>query len=63
MENLDIQKIMIQIPAIAGALYSIYGGLIFILPPEYAKKLKPIGKLLNFLANTPGGVQTKEKNK
>ena len=42
-----------------GAISSIYSLLIYVLPPKHAKKLKPIGIILNMLANTPGGFKYK----
>ena len=37
----------------------VYTGLLYVLPPEKAKYLKPIGKILAYLANTPGGLKIK----
>ena len=37
----------------------IYVSLMYILPPEQAKFLKPVGKILKFIANTPGGLKIK----
>lgn len=42
-----------------GVISSVYSLLIYVLPPNYAKKLKPIGVILNMLANTPGGLKFK----
>ena len=41
------------------AVSALYPILIYILPPEYAAKLKPIGCILKYLAETPGGLKTK----
>jgi len=38
----------------------IYPILMKILPTKIAKKFKPVGKFLNFLAETRGGVSLKK---
>ncbi len=48
-----------KIIEIVGMLSLIYSGVIYFLPPKYAKKLKPIGKILRFFASTPGGLKFK----
>jgi len=50
---------IIIIGGIIGGLASIVQVLMFILPPKYAKRLKPIGRWLNFLANTQKGFKIK----
>jgi hypothetical protein len=37
----------------------VYPAMVYILPPKYAKKLKPVGDMLEFLAGTPGGLRKK----
>ena len=55
-----MEKIMeFNITEIATALGFIYLGLLYFLPPEYAKKLEPLGKFLQFLAKTPKGFKNK----
>jgi hypothetical protein len=39
--------------------FLVYISLVFVLPPEKAKYLKPIGKILKYIANTPGGLKIK----
>ena len=48
-----------EVKEISIALGFIYMGLIYFLPPKIAKKIEPIGKLLQFLAKTPGGLKSK----
>lgn len=40
-------------------LFGVYNILMYTLPEKHAKKLKPIGRWLKFLANTPGGLKRK----
>lgn len=49
----------IDIMQVIGAVSVIYSAALYFLPKKYAKKLKPIGKILRFLANTKGGFKTK----
>ena len=50
---MDATTITLVISA-ASAIYSL---LIYLLPPETAKKLKPVGVILKALASTPGGLK------
>ena len=52
MEEIDIFKLI-------GAVATIWTALMYVLPPEKAKRLYPIGKFLNAIANTPGGLRYK----
>ena len=45
---------------VASAIYSL---LIYLLPPETAKKLLPVGAFLKMIASTPGGLKIKPKTK
>ena len=42
------------------ALGLIYLGVLYFLPEKAAKKIEPIGKLLGFLAGSPGGFKAKK---
>lgn len=53
LKGMDIQTIAI------GAGF-IYAGLLYFLPPKIAKKIEPLGRLLGFLAGSPGGVKAKK---
>lgn len=52
MEEVDIVKII-------GAVATLYPLLLYALPPKWAHMLSPIGKFLNAIANTPGGLRWK----
>ena len=54
MEPIDIFEII-------GAISTIYTVLLYLLPPTLAKKLKPIGVILNAIANTPGGFKINKR--
>lgn len=41
------------------AVSALYPILIYLLPPKYATKLKPVGAILRAIAETPGGLKTK----
>ena len=48
-----------KIQEISISIGLIYMGLLYFLPPKIAKKIEPLGKLLQFLAKTPGGLISK----
>lgn len=55
-----------KIVEIIGLVSAIYSTLIYVLPPDKAKKLtkwvekfKPLKRILDILANTPGGLKIK----
>lgn len=45
------------IAAIITGMSLLWPGLMFFLPKDLAQKLKPVGKFLNAIANTPGGIK------
>ena len=62
--DLDKEKIEYGI----GLLGAIYGGLLYLLPPNNAKKLTKwvnkipiLGRILNSIANTPGGFKIMQR--
>ena len=52
MEEIDIVKII-------GAIATLYPLLLYVLPPKWARMLYPVGRVLNAIANTPGGLRYK----
>jgi hypothetical protein len=52
---MDATTITLVISA-ASAIYSL---IVYLLPPDKAKKLKPVGVILKALASTPGGLKIK----
>ena len=45
--------------AIAGGIFSLWPTLMYFLPPDKAKELKPVGEFLKKIANTPSGFKRK----
>ena len=54
---MDLKSVDIKQISMAAGL--IYMGLLYFLPPKIARKIEPLGKLLQFLAGTPGGAKRK----
>jgi len=52
-----MQELDLQTAVISASL--IYMGVLYFLPPKLAKKLEPLGKLLQLLAGSPGGAKLK----
>jgi len=59
-ENMSIDSLLNGgVQEISFSIGLIYMGLLYFLPEKLAKKIEPLGKFLQFLAKTPGGIKKK----
>jgi hypothetical protein len=73
IESIDINQIKYLLDCILGNNLStkiinfvilaamLYPMILYLLPPKLARKLKPIGKILTSIANTPGGFKINKR--
>jgi len=48
-----------EVATIITGVVLLWPGLMYLLPPKLSKKLKPFGRFLKAIANTPGGLKLK----